>query len=76
MDHGRHHRYQRAYRAHQTHCERGLHTTEDEVFEASRSLGVGDFKNADRYFGGFNGNAGWERHPSGDELVHVIAGAT
>ncbi len=55
---------------------RGPHTTEDEVFEAFRSLGVGDFKNADLYFGGFDGNAGWERHPAGDELVHVIAGAT
>ena len=26
---------------------RGPHTTEDEVFEAFRSLGKGDFKNAD-----------------------------
>ena len=57
-------------------ANRGPHTTEDEVFEAFRSLGVGDFKNADLYFGGFDGNAGWERHPAGDELVHVIAGAT
>ena len=53
---------------------RGPHTTEDEVFDAFRSLGVGDFKNADLYFGGFDGNAGWERHPAGDELVQVIAG--
>ena len=57
-------------------ANRGPHTTEDEVFEAFRSLGVGDFKNADLYFGGFDGNAGWERHTAGDELVHVIAGAT
>ena len=57
-------------------ANRGPHTTENEVFEAFRSLGVGDFKNADLYFGGFDGNAGWERHPAGDELVHVIAGAT
>ena len=35
---------------------RGPHTTEDEVFEAFRSLGVGDFKNANLYFGGFDGN--------------------
>lgn len=55
---------------------RGPHTTEDEVFEAFRSLGQGDFKNADIYFGGFDGNAGWERHPAGDELVHIIAGST
>ena len=42
---------------------RGPHTTEDEIFDAFRSLGVGDFKNADLYFGGADGNAGWERHP-------------
>lgn len=55
---------------------RGPHTTEDEVFEAFRSLGKGDFKDAAIYFGGFDGNAGWERHPLGEELVHVIAGST
>ena len=55
---------------------RGPHTTEKEVFEAFSSLGKGDFKNADIYFGGFDGNAGWERHPAGDELVHIIAGTT
>jgi len=55
---------------------RGPHTTEKEVFEAFSPLGKGDFKNADIYFGGFDGNAGWERHPAGDELVHIIAGTT
>ena len=55
---------------------RGPHTTEDEVFKAFRSLGIGDFKNADLYFGGADGNAGWECHPAGDELVQIIAGAT
>ena len=54
---------------------RGPHTTEDEIFEAFRSLGVGDFKNADLYFGGADGNAGWERHPR-DELVLVSTGTT
>ena len=55
---------------------RGPHTTEDEVFEAFYSLGKGDFKDAEIYFGGFDGNAGWERHSAGDELVHIIEGAT
>ena len=55
---------------------RGPHTTEDVVFEAFRSLGVGDFKNAVLYFSGFDGNAGWEHHPAGEKLVPVIAGAT
>lgn len=55
---------------------RGPHTTEDEVFKAFKSLGKGDFKNAVIYFGSFDGNAGWERHPAGDEMVHIIAGST
>ena len=55
---------------------RGPHTTEDELFEAFRSPGTGDFKDANVFFGGFDGNAGWERHPAGDELVHIIAGST
>lgn len=41
-----------------------------------RSLGKGDFKDADIYFGGVDGNAEWERHPARDELVHIIAGST
>lgn len=56
-------------------ANRGPHTTEDEVFGAFRSLGVGDFKNADLYSSGFDSNAGWEHHSAGDELVPVIAGA-
>ena len=55
---------------------RGPHTTETEVFKAFKSLGRGNFKDANVYFGGFDGNAGWERHPAGDELVHIIAGST
>ena len=55
---------------------RGPHTTEAEVFKAFKSLGRGNFKDANVYFGGFDGNAGWERHPAGDELVHIIAGST
>ena len=55
---------------------RGPHTTESEVFEAFSSLGQGDFKDANIFFGKFDGNAGWERHPAGDELVHIIEGAT
>ena len=55
---------------------RGPHTTESEVSEAFSSLGQGDFKDANIFFGSFDGCAGWERHPAGDELVQIVAGAT
>jgi mannose-6-phosphate isomerase-like protein (cupin superfamily) len=55
---------------------RGPHTTESEVSDAFGSLGQGDFRDASIYFGSFDGNAGWERHLAGDELVHVIAGSS
>ncbi len=41
-----------------------------------RGLGQGDFKDARIAVGSFDGNAGWERHLAGDELVQIIAGAT
>lgn len=53
---------------------RGPHTTEREVSDAFGSLGQGDFHDANIFFGSFDGNAGWERHLAGDELVHVVAG--
>ncbi len=55
---------------------RGEHTTEEEVMQAFATLGEGDFLDCGVFLGSFNGNAGWERHMKGDELVHVMAGAT
>ena len=55
---------------------RGPHTTEEEVAAAFSQLGVGDFRDCGVFLGSFDGNAGWERHMKGDELVQVIAGAT
>lgn len=55
---------------------RGEHTTEDDVTAAFSNLGQGDFKHAHLYLGSFDGNAGWERHLNGDELVQVVAGST
>jgi mannose-6-phosphate isomerase-like protein (cupin superfamily) len=55
---------------------RGEHTTEADVEAAFATLGVGDFRDAGVFLGTFDGNAGWERHLKGDELVHVLAGAT
>ncbi len=54
---------------------RGEHTSEDTVKAAFSSLGNGDFRDASVYLGSFDGNAGWERHLRGEELVHVIAGS-
>ena len=55
---------------------RGEHTSDDEVMAAFSSLGRGNFKDADLYLGSFDGNAGWERHLNGDELVQVVSGET
>jgi mannose-6-phosphate isomerase-like protein (cupin superfamily) len=46
---------------------RGPGTTEEEVSGAFAELGVGDF---------LDGEAGWERHMKGDELVQVLSGKT
>ena len=35
-----------------------------------------DFHNAAINLGTFNGDAGWERHVQGDEIVHIVAGET
>ena len=55
---------------------RGPHTTENEVEAAFASLGQGDFKDANIFFGSFDGCAGWEKHPAGEELVQIVNGAT
>ena len=55
---------------------RGPHTTEEDVGAAFATLGTGDFRDCGVFLGSFDGNAGWERHMKGDELVQVIAGAT
>jgi mannose-6-phosphate isomerase-like protein (cupin superfamily) len=56
-------------------ANRGAHTTEEEVEAAFTTLGVGDFRDAGLFLGSFDGNAGWERHLKGDELVQIIAGS-
>jgi mannose-6-phosphate isomerase-like protein (cupin superfamily) len=42
---------------------------EEGVFAELAQLG-----DADLYAGGFSGSSPWERHPRGDELVHVLDG--
>ena len=53
---------------------RGPDTPESEVEAAFNTLGVGDFRDCGVFLGSFDGNAGWERHLKGDELVHVLGG--
>lgn len=54
---------------------RGPHTDESEVSRAFTPLALGNFVDAEIYLGSFNGDAGWERHLKGDELIQVIDGA-
>ena len=55
---------------------RGPQTTKAEVSQAFSELGVGDFLDCAVYLGSFDGEAGWERHMKGDELVQVLSGST
>ncbi len=55
---------------------RGPDTSEEDVMAAFATLGTGDFRDCGVFLGSFDGNAGWERHMKGDELVQVVAGST
>ena len=55
---------------------RGENTPEEVVVSGFEILGRGDFHNAAINLGTFNGDAGWERHVQGDEIVHIVAGET
>ena len=49
-------------------------TPEDEAAEAFATLAT--FRDGGVFAGSFEGESPWERHPQGDELVQVLAGAT
>ncbi len=57
-------------------ANRGPQTPVDDVEAAFATLGSGDFLNAGIFLGSFDGESGWERHVTGDELVQVVAGET
>ncbi len=57
-------------------ANRGPQTPADDVGSAFATLGSGDFLDAGIYLGSFDGDSGWERHLTGDELVQIVAGAT
>jgi len=53
---------------------RDQNTTEAEAKAAFAVLAR--FRDGSVFAGSFSGDSGWERHQKGDELVHVLDGAT
>lgn len=53
--------------------ERGVNTPADEVRAAFAALAP--FRDGSVFAGRFSGETPWERHPKGDELVQILAGA-
>ena len=49
-------------------------TTEEQTNAAFATLAP--FRDGGVFAGGFSGESPWERHQNGDELVHVLDGAT
>lgn len=53
---------------------RTRHTTVEEAAPSFATLAP--FRDGAVFAGRFEGSSAWERHPNGDELVHVLDGAT
>jgi len=53
---------------------RGEHTTEAEAQDSFTT--ISDFRDGGIFVAHFSGSSGWEIHPKGDELVHILAGST
>jgi len=53
---------------------RGAHSTEAELDAAFATLA--DFRDGGIFIGSFEGDSGWEIHRGGDEIVHILKGAT
>ncbi|MGB1011351.1 MAG: cupin domain-containing protein [Thiolinea sp.] len=51
---------------------RTIHTTDAEEEDVFAELA--EFNNGSVFVGSFSGESSWERHPNGDELVHVLKG--
>lgn len=49
-------------------------TPEEEAGKAFATLA--EFGDGGLFAGRFEGESAWERHPNGDELVHILAGET
>ncbi len=53
---------------------RSPETPADEAAEAFATLAA--FRDGGVFAGSFGGESAWERHPNGDELVHILSGET
>lgn len=51
---------------------RTMQTTDAEEEDVFAELA--EFNNGSVFVGSFSGESAWERHPNGDELVHVLKG--
>jgi mannose-6-phosphate isomerase-like protein (cupin superfamily) len=50
-------------------------TTEAERRESGAFVTLAPYRDGNIYAAKFAGDAAWERHPNGDELVQIVAGA-
>src|SRR5260370_36212419 len=51
-------------------------TTEAQRKTSGAFVTLSPFRDGNIYSAKFSGNAAWERHPNGDELVQIVDGAT
>jgi mannose-6-phosphate isomerase-like protein (cupin superfamily) len=51
-------------------------TTEAERKESGGFVTLAPYRDGNIYSAKFSGDAAWERHPNGDELVQIVDGAT
>ena len=51
-------------------------TTEAERRASGAFVTLSPFRDGNIYSAKFSGNAAWERHPNGDEIVQIVDGAT
>jgi mannose-6-phosphate isomerase-like protein (cupin superfamily) len=56
--------------------ERKPETTEAERQASGAFKTLAPYRDGNIYSAKFAGNAAWERHPNGDEIVHIVDGAT
>jgi mannose-6-phosphate isomerase-like protein (cupin superfamily) len=51
-------------------------TTEAERKASGAFVTLAPFRDGNIFSAKFSGNGAWERHPNGDELVHIVEGST
>ena len=56
--------------------DRRPETTEAERKASGAFVTLAPFRDGNIYSAKFSGDAAWERHPNGDELVQIVEGAT